>query len=275
MGRRVAAASTLRSHLLVGSVGHRRLRGVDYAFTHRVWYVAIDLDEVEAVDRASRLLATEGWAPLRLLDRDHFDRDHPRPLRDVVRAHLRARAPAEADGWRTTLITYPRAFGHVFNPVTFYLSHDAAGTLCHVIAEVHNTHGEREIYDFAPGEPGARVFTSSARKQFYVSPFIGAEAEYRLSVVESPDQLAIAIHEVEELTSEGEATQATPGRRPALDAAVRLRRVPLSDARLARLLLGDPVVPLKTVALIGWHALRMWLRGQPWDRFRPKGRYRP
>jgi DUF1365 family protein len=252
---------------------------VDYAFTHRVWYVAVDLDELEAVDGASRLLAIEGWAPLRLLGRDHFDRDQPRPLRAAVRAHLHARAPAEADAWRTTLITYPRAFGHVFNPVSFYLSHDAAGTLCHVIAEVHNTHGEREIYDFDPDEPGARVFTASARKRFYVSPFIGSEAEYRLSVVESSDQLAIAIHEVEvagEGGPAGAAGTAVPmeGRRPALDASVRLRRLPLSDAHLARLVLADPVVPLKTVALIGWHALRMWVQGQPWDRFRPKNRYR-
>ena len=250
--------SAPRSHLLVGSVGHRRLRGVDYAFTHRVWYLGLDIAEIDEVARESRLLAYEGRGLLQLLDRDHLAVEGTAGIAAAVRAHLAAVRP-ESDGWRVTFVGYPRALGYVFNPVCFYLCHDEAGTLCHVIAEVHNTHGEYELYDFAP-EAGEAVFTASARKRFYVSPFIGPEAEYRIRVVESADQLAIAIHETESGA-------------PALDAVVRLRRVPLSDRRMLRLLAGDPLVPAKTIALIGWHALRMWLRGQPWDRFRPRDEY--
>jgi uncharacterized protein len=254
--------AVLRSHLLAGTVGHRRLRGVDYAFTHRVWYLAVDLDELDEVAGRSWLVAYEGRGLLRILDRDHLGQGTGLPLREAVRSHLEGAGidASESSGWRITLIAYPRVLGYVFNPVCFYLCHDAAGVLRHVIAEVHNTHGEWEAYDFTPDEPGAPVFTSSATKRFYVSPFIGPRAEYRLSVVESETQLAIAIHESEEGAS-------------ALDAAVRLRRVPLSDGRLLRLLAGDPLVPLKTIVLIAWHALRMWRRGQPWDRFRPRREY--
>jgi len=239
-------------------VGHRRLRVRDYAFTHRVWYVAVDLDEVDSVDAGSRLLAVERGGLLQLLTRDHIG-EPGSGLGAGVRAHLEARG-FDASGWRITLIAYPRVFGYVFNPVSFYLCHDADGVLQHAIAEVHNTHGEREVYDFAPEEPGARVFTSTARKRFYVSPFIGPDAEYRIRVVEHADQLAISLDESEEGT-------------PVLDAGVRLRRLPVTDGNLARLVAGDPVMGLKTVALIGWHAARLWLMGVPWDRFRPKPEY--
>ncbi|MEX2376026.1 MAG: DUF1365 domain-containing protein [Dehalococcoidia bacterium] len=259
-----AAVSPPRSHLLVGRVWHRRLRGVDYAFMHRVWYVAVDLDDLYTVNAESRLLAYEGQRVLRILARDHLSRDGALPLPDAVRAHLRAQGLYRPE-WRVTLITYPRVLGYVFNPVSFYLCHDPAGELRHVIAEVNNTHGESQVYDFRPAPqdaapPGGAVFTSSASKRLYVSPFIGSNAEYHLRVIETGDQLAISIHETE-------------GGAPALDAAVRLRRVPLSDRQLLRLLAADPLVPVKTIALIGWHALRMWMRGQRWERFRPKTRY--
>lgn len=263
----------LRSHLLVGSVGHRRLRVRDYAFTHSAWYVAVDLDELEELDARSRLLAVDRRGLLQLLTRDHIagsegdrgrfgrdpEREWSRTLDGEVRAHLDERG-FDAEGWRITLIAYPRVLGTVFNPVSFYLCHDAAGVLRHAIAEVHNTHGEREVYDFTPEDPHARVFTSTARKRFYVSPFIGPDAEYLIRIVEGGDQLAIALYETE-------------GGAPALEAAVRLRRLPLTDANLARLSARDPLMGLKTIALIAWHAAWLWTKRVPWDRFRPKAEY--
>lgn len=248
----------LRSHLLVGLVGHRRLRVRDYAFTHRVWYIALDLDEGAEVDAGSRLLSVTRGGVLQLRTRDHIGRAEG-TLAEGVRAHLVERG-FDPGGWRITLIAYPRVLGYVFNPVSFYLCHDADGVLRHAIAEVHNTHGEREVYDFAPEEPAARVFTSTARKRFYVSPFIGSDARYRIRIVEDGDQLAISLYETE-------------GGAPALEAGLRLTRLPLTDGNLARLSAGDPVMGLKTALLIAWHAARLWVLRVPWDRFRPKAEY--
>ena len=44
----------MRSHLLEGIVRHRRARPFDYALEHDVYYVALDLDELDAVDRVAR-----------------------------------------------------------------------------------------------------------------------------------------------------------------------------------------------------------------------------
>lgn len=243
----------LRSHLLVGTVRHRRTRHTTYEFTHRVWYAALDLDELAQVGRWP-LLAYERHALLEVRDRDHLARPGL-GLRESVAAHLRE-AGLDPATLRVTLVTYPRALGHVFNPVSFYLCHSRDGVLRHVIAEVNNTHGDREVYDFAPDAPGP-LFRSRALKRMYVSPFIGAEARYELAVTESGRRLAIAITEYE-----GDAMTLYAG----IDVAPRA----LTARNLLGALARDPLVPLKTVVLIGWHAARLRLRGVRWHRYRAR-----
>lgn len=253
-------SAPLRTHLLAGTVRHRRARHANYEFTHTAWYLALDVDEVGEVLRRSRLLSRRRWRPLRIDDRDHVTMPGL-DLAASVRARLLA-AGYPAQAWRLTLIAYPRVFGHVFNPVSFVLAHDADGTLVHVVAEVHNTHGEREVYDFSPEAPGP-VFRSSAMKRMYVSPFIGAAARYDLAVAEAGDRLSIAIRETETDGVSG-------GENETLYAGVTLQARPFGDRELLRLLARDPVVPLKTVVLIGWHAFHLWRRGVRWERFRPR-----
>ncbi|HMS96062.1 MAG TPA: DUF1365 family protein, partial [Tabrizicola sp.] len=47
---------------------------------------------------------------------------------------------------RLLLLAQPRLLGHVFNPVSFWLSYDPLGHLRAVIAEVTNTYGDRHSY---------------------------------------------------------------------------------------------------------------------------------
>ena len=114
------------------------------------------------------------------------DRDYmPAPGVDVatqVRAHLRSEGIAP-DDLAITLITTPRVLGYQFNPASFYLCRDAAGALVAVVVEVHNTYGERHLYTLKGPRPGSRTSLHGAmNKDFYVSPFIGPEPDYNVSV---------------------------------------------------------------------------------------------
>ncbi|MEZ4503997.1 MAG: DUF1365 domain-containing protein [Dehalococcoidia bacterium] len=248
----------LRSRLLRGQVRHRRGRHTDYDFTHSAWYLELDLDEVEVAGRRLRLLSTSGRHLLEFRARDHLD-GSGRPLAEAVRARLRGLGYAPAE-WRIALVTYPRVLGFVFNPVSFYLCRDEAGALRHVIAEVNNTHGEREVYDF-PRDPAHQgsVYRSHATKRMYVSPFIEADARYELRVLDEPERLQISITEYE-------------GSEQTLFARMLLGRRALTDGELAQALARDPLVTLKTIVLIGWHALRLRIRGVRWQRHRPRAR---
>lgn len=240
-----------RSHLLVGTVRHRRRRWTGYDFTHRVWYLGIALEELPNL--GLRLLAVNGRNVLSLNDRDHFGSERRGLVAEVAeRLQTHGLSP---DAHRVTLVTYPRAFGYVFNPVSFFLVHDEAGRLPMVIAEVHNTHGDRQVYEFVPDRADARVFHAVQTKQMYVSPFIAPGARYELRVWEAGNELSIAIHEFEDDEL-------------ALYAAIRLTRQPLTDAALMRQLVRDPLMSLRTTGLIMLHAARLWLRGVPWQRYR-------
>ena len=51
------------------------------------------------------------------------------------------------------MLANARVFGHVFDPLTVFWCFGADGTLRCVVAEVHNTYGERHAYllDARPG----------------------------------------------------------------------------------------------------------------------------
>ncbi len=248
--RRGRGAGGMRSHLLEGKVRHRRSRPVVYALEHDVYYAALDLAELDEVDRSLRLVSRNRRNALVFRDDDHW----PVPasdLRDTVLAHLRAEGE-DPTGWRITLVTNLRVFGYVFNPASFYLCRDGAGELRVVIVEVHNTHLERHLYTLRPRAGGPR-FTASMEKDFYVSPFIDMEGQYTVHVQDDPTRLCIAINE-----RRGDA--------PLLTTSLVLERRRLSDRSALRMLLRHPLMPQRTIGLIHWHAFHLWRRGIPFQR---------
>ena len=77
-----------------------------------------------------------------------------------------------------------------------------------------------------------------------------SQAQYALTVSDRPGRLAITIRVREDGTQ-------------TLYTALRLQPLALSDRALASLLVRQPLLSVTTIALIGWHALRLRLRGVP------------
>ena len=244
----------MRSHLLEGTVRHRRARPFSYGLEHSVWYAAIDLAELPDLDRRLRLFGHDRRAVAEFRDRDHL----PMPARDLdaeVRAHLRTEGEDPAD-WRITLVTNLRVLGYVFNPASFFLCRDQEGAIRVVVTEVHNTFGERHLYTLRrvveDGTAGSS-FTAGMDKDFFVSPFISMDGRYRVHIRDEPEGLRLAIS----LRQDGEILLST---------SLVLRRLSLTDRNLLRMLLRHPLVTHKTIVLIHYHALRLWLKGAPFFR---------
>lgn len=241
----------MRSHLLVGKVQHRRARPFTYGLEHDVFYVALDLREIDDVAQRFRLIRRNRRAVLGFRDADHLPGGSTDLDRDV-RAILRSDGVDAAD-WQITLITNLRVFGYVFNPASFFLCRDASGVLRRVIVEVHNTFGERYAYVLRPSDADPSAFRAGMDKDFFVSPFISMDGRYAVHVRDDDDGVRIAI-----------ALRQAEG--PLLSTSLVLRRRPLTDRALLRALLRYPFVTQRTIALIHWHALRLWLRGAPFFR---------
>ncbi len=90
-------------------------------------------------------------------------------------------------------------------------------------------------------------------KDFFVSPFIDLDGRYSVFVRDEPDALRLSI-----ALRQDDA--------PMLSTSLVLRRLPLTDRTLLRMLVRHPLLTQRTIALIHWHALRLWLRGAPFFR---------
>ena len=234
----------MRSHLLEGIVRHRRVEPA-YDLDHGVFYVALDLDELDEVPRQVPLIGRNRWRPLTFRDDDHLDPPSS-DLRDAVHAHLTSEG-VDPTGWRITLVTNLRVLGYVFNPASFYLCRDADGVLRVVIVEVHNTHLERHLYTLQP-EGHGDVFRSSMAKAFYVSPFLDPVGAYDVRVRDERDRLRITINE-------------SKAGRLQLHTSLDLVRKRLRSRSVVRMLLRYPLLTQRTIGLIHLHAWRLWRLG--------------
>lgn len=244
----------MKSHFLEGVVRHRRVRPFSHSLAYGVYYAAFDLDELDEVERSSRLIARNRRNVLEFRDADHLI-PAATDLRAAFLAHLRAEGE-DPTGWSITVVTNLRVLGYVFNPASFYLCRDVAGELRMVVVEVHNTHGERHLYTLraeAEAEAEASDFVASMGKDFYVSPFLEMRGSYTVRVRDEQSRLRITINH-----EQGDGLL--------LHASLDLVRRPLTDRTLLRLLLRHPFVTHKTTLLIHWQALRLWLRGARFHR---------
>ncbi len=242
----------MRTHLLEGVVRHRRARPFIYALEHGVHYLALDLDELDGINHVSRLVGRNRRRVLEIRDGDHLD-PPAADLRGAFLDHLRGEGE-DPTGWQITLVTNPRVLGYVFNPASFYLCRDPEGTLRVVVVEVHNTHGERHLYTLRSHDSESN-FVASMEKAFYVSPFIESAGGYTVRVRDEASRLRITINHEQ------------PGGL-VLHTSLDLVRRPLTDRNVLRMLFRHPLVTHKTILMIHWHALRLWLRGASFHRHR-------
>jgi uncharacterized protein len=228
--------------LVRARVTHRRTRPIDYGFATSTPMWLVDADEPAA--------AFPGWlrglAAIR--PEDHFSPDDHRPLAIKVRHHL----DAEGVGWsghRVLVLVNARSLGYVFDPLTTYFCLDAAGRLEGVLAEVHNTYGERHCYPLTVDRTTSRV-----EKDFYVSPFFAVEGRYDITTRLTGSSVAVGIS-LTQPTERGEEKVFTASVHGDLQTAT-LGRVLAAVAR-------NPLPSQRVSALIRWHGIRLWLRRLP------------
>ena len=245
---------SLRSTLYAGTVTHRRVRPRPHRLRYRVFWMLLDLDEIDRLPASLRLFSHNRFNALSFFDADHGD-GSGRPLRDQVEGHLRA-AGLATDGGAIRLFCMPRIFGYGFNPLSVYFCYQRDGSLAAILYEVHNTFRERHAYLIPVDREAGTVIDQRCRKRFYVSPFMDMDMNYRFRVALPDQRIAVAIRAADQ---DGLL----------LAAALSGDRVAMTDATLARLLATHPLLTLKVIGAIHWHALRMVLKG---FRLRPRPR---
>lgn len=266
----------LRSGLIRGTLAHARAdQHARRAFRYPVYIAALDLAELDALDRELAVFSRGRPNLFALHDRDYEGGDAG--LSAALGALLAANGlPAPHT---TRLVTNLRVFGYTFNPVSFFLNYDAAGALTSVVAEVNNTYGGRRRYVLGPGQriaaPGGRVGFRHVRELF-VSPFLHGAASYDFWF-DAPldgDRLAIAMHVHRPATSPNTGDTGDTGER-IFTAHLAGARQDLTDRALVAAAVRYPLMTVQVIGLIHLQALALWLRGVPYARPGPDHAPRP
>jgi DUF1365 family protein len=229
------------SALYPGLVIHQRFHPARHRLRYRVYSLLLDLDELPDLQRRLRLFSVDRFNLFSFRQSDH-GAGAKNGLAAWVRGQCAA-AGLAADG-AIRLLAMPRVLGHAFNPLSIFFCHEANGRLAAILYEVNNTFGQRHSYLIAV-ESEDRVIRQSCRKNFYVSPFMPMEMEYRFRVIAPGPLVSVSI--------EGSGVK---GR--LITASLSGRREALSDTALLRAFIQAPLLGMKVVGGIYWEALKIW-----------------
>ncbi|MEV6247479.1 DUF1365 domain-containing protein [Streptomyces sp. NPDC051742] len=227
-------------------VAHARTAPLRHTFRHRTYLWCVDLDRLPVLPFLLRPLA-------RFDPRDHFT-GRAVSVRAGLETFLAAHGVDLGDG-RVVMLAHARVLGYVFNPLSLYWCHDSSGALVCVVAEVHNTYGQRHCYLLRPDSTGL----AQVDKEFYVSPFFPVAGHYRMRLPLPGERLGLTVH------------LELDGGRP-FTATVRGRRRPATAGALLAVAARRPWSTAAVWAGIRHHGVRLFLRGLP---VRPRPHHTP
>lgn len=252
----------MNSCIFQGYVRHHRFAPVVNKFTYGVYYLMLDLDELDSVFRNRWFWSTGQFSFAWLRTKDHFkdfDFDSVRPserLRKCVVSLLEQKgiesAPGELKVGAIKLLTQVRYLGFAMNPACFYYCYAEDGeTLLAVITEVNNTPWGQQHHYVIVAEPNQKlVAIDELEKDFHVSPFMPMNMNYSMRYSQPGEKLAVRIENFE------------CGQKK-LDVVMAMQRREISTASLNRMLLAYPLITFKVFAAIYWQALKLRLKGCP------------
>lgn len=243
------------SRIYAGKIEHARLHPARHVFKTSVGFAAFDLDELPVLDREVKGFGFNRFAAVSLREKD-FLHAGPGTFREKLKPWIDGLA-LDRPVTRITLVTSPRWWGKVFNPVSFYLLRSEDSRLTGLIAEVNNTFSDRHIYA-VPLHQADGMLQAEHAKEFHVSPFNDMSGNYQFTVRETEQSLYIGV----DLYREGQKI---------LIAWMEGEAKPLTTANLWRQYACHPLRPWLTLPRIAWqalflhfkHKLRVFKRPEP------------
>ncbi len=223
--------------LVTGKVGHTRRTPLTHRFRYRVYQWLVDLDELPRMPRLLRPFSTFRAS-------DHIG-DPDGDLRTNIERFCKTQG-VDVSGHRLLMLANARVLGHTFDPLSVFWAIAPDESLTCIVAEVHNTYGERHAYLLQPDGDGR----SQVDKAFYVSPFFSVDGRYDLQFRLTPDVVSSTVV----LRQDGAAV---------FSATFRGEPKPATPGRLARLLISMPFMTHRTSLLIRIHGVWLWLRRLP------------
>lgn len=237
--------------ILESIVYHKRHSPVSYSFSHKFFFLLLNLNQLKFLNK-TRLFSTNKFNLFSIFWQDYGFEDFTDPAEYIKKINSKFGIPNHLIG-DIVLLTMPKLLGYVFNPVSFWLCFNKKGHLFSVLAEVHNTFGERHGYlcfheNFSAIKSKDIV---NCNKIFHVSPFFDVKGSYDFSFDITEKEININI-------------QYKMSDQSLLSTSIRGKIDCFSDKNLIKFFSFYPLMTLKVIFLIHYHALMLWIRKAPY-----------
>lgn len=238
----------LKPQILFARVMHKRLFPKVNAFNYGIYYIALPLSKISC-EIENRYFKVNRWGLLSFYNKDHGDRDG-KNLNEWAHRALSENGVDAVDG-EIVLVTMPRVFGYVFNPVSFWYCYDRSKILRAVICEVNNTFGETHTYVCAHDDQSEIKGEDylEGQKTFHVSPFMEREGSYKFKFNLPKNKMSAQINFYDSKHKKKLLT-ALNGDFVGLD---------VNSCRKAFWLY--PLITIKSILLIHWQAVKLFVKG--------------
>ncbi len=231
---------------------HCRLKPKRNAFRYRFFMMSLDLAELTKTEKSISGFSHNRFNLFSLHDSDYVSLEENRSIRENVILWLKSQSIDCPDDARISLVAFPRALGYGFNPASFFFVESSSGHHIATIVQVVNTFREMKLYPIqALGKDG--LSRGKMPKNLYVSPFSDPGAMFDFVIGQPGDKWRANI----DVYGENERI---------LISSIRGKRRDLTSARLLWYAIKYPLLSVKIIGLIHWHAFLLWMRGVPFFR---------
>ena len=229
----------MNSCLYECTIMHDRQSPKRYRFAHKIFMFYLDLDEISSISSTSFLFGYNRHRIYEFRGQDHIMNGFS-SIKENIRAYLKTRG-VEQKVHRIQLLTNVRTFGYIFNPVSFYFCFDQSGQPVCVVSEIGNTFGELKYFYLGPEKKNTGAFNDRQVKYYYISPFTDLDNQLDLNIQVPDERLNITIDTLKNGEKFFWSSMTGP-------------RKPMRSATLWWYTLKYPLVTLKVIFLIHWHA---------------------
>lgn len=236
---------SVSSRLMIGEVGHRRFTPAKHHLSYPLFMPAIDLDEIDSLQRRVWGFGRRWWHWARFKREDYVgEGDLKLAVQDKV-----FELTGERFNGKVIAVCHLRYMGLYFSPVNFYYLYDEQSQWRYLLAEVSNTPWNERHYYAIAAESGDENVNWQHDKAFHVSPFNPVDQRYHWKLKPLSERLFVHLecHKPHKV----------------FDATLQMKAQPFTSSSLLKQLVKTPIMAVKVVAGIYWHAFKLWRKGVP------------
>jgi DUF1365 family protein len=241
----IPSENRINSQLMTGSVRHRRFTPKQHNLNYDLFMPCLDIDEIPSLSKKVWGFGTHWWHWARFKREDYVGEGC---LKAAVQQKVAELTGVELDG-RVLAVCHLRYLGLYFSPVNFYYLFDKHGQWQYLLAEVSNTPWNERHYYAIPADSGLNGENWQHEKAFHVSPFNPVEQDYVWKLKYAQQRIMVHL-ECHRQNKE-------------FDATLSLKGSPFDSTNLLKHLIKTPLMTVKVVIGIYWHALKLFLKKVP------------